>query len=178
MDVSAEGSIPREISEIECSTFTAQVACRRAMNKMASAEVVLRRRKWTFREKMDLPGTAYLYTLATQTVTFVGFSVLIIIPRQAFGGGLSPLEINPDHAHIYPTRFYRGGGIDIAPTTGAVRLAGFGDLAVMQPGNVGSSIYFRGDLSVTAESRLRSVDAYRDLGRCDRADTYLDHALL
>lgn len=42
---------------------------------------------------MELPGAAYLYTLATLAVTFVGFSVLIIMLRQAFGGGLSPLEI-------------------------------------------------------------------------------------
>src|SRR5215469_9139208 len=85
---------------------------------------------------------------------------------------------NPDHAHLYPTWVYRGGGIDIAPITCAVRLASFEDLAAMQPGNIDSSIYFRGDLTATAASRLRSVDAYRDLGRRDRADTYLDHALL
>jgi hypothetical protein len=42
---------------------------------------------------MELPGTAYLYTLATLAVTFVGFSALVILLRQAFGGGLSKLEI-------------------------------------------------------------------------------------
>ena len=42
---------------------------------------------------MELPGTAYLYTLATLAVTFVGFSVLVILLRQAFGGMLSNLEI-------------------------------------------------------------------------------------
>ena len=42
---------------------------------------------------MELPGTTYLYTLATLAVTFVGFSALVILLRQAFGGGLSKLEI-------------------------------------------------------------------------------------
>jgi hypothetical protein len=42
---------------------------------------------------MELPGTAYLYTLATLAVSFVGFSALVIMLRQAFGGGLSKLEI-------------------------------------------------------------------------------------
>ncbi len=42
---------------------------------------------------MELSGTAYLYTLATLAVTFVGFSALVILLRQAFGGALSDLEI-------------------------------------------------------------------------------------
>ena len=42
---------------------------------------------------MELPGATYLYTLATLSVTFVGFSALVILVRQAFGGELSKLEI-------------------------------------------------------------------------------------
>lgn len=42
---------------------------------------------------MELTGTTYLYTLATLAVTFVGFSALVILLRQAFGGSLSKLEI-------------------------------------------------------------------------------------
>lgn len=42
---------------------------------------------------MDLPGTAYLYTLAALSVTFVGFSALAIILRQTFGGEMSRLDI-------------------------------------------------------------------------------------
>jgi hypothetical protein len=42
---------------------------------------------------MELTGTAYLYTLATLAVTFVGFSALVILLRQSFGGSLSKLEI-------------------------------------------------------------------------------------
>jgi hypothetical protein len=42
---------------------------------------------------MDLPGASYLYTLATLSVTFVGFSALVIVLRQTFGGELSKLDI-------------------------------------------------------------------------------------
>jgi hypothetical protein len=42
---------------------------------------------------MDLPGSGYLYTLATLSVTFVGFSALVIVLRQTFGGELSKLDI-------------------------------------------------------------------------------------
>jgi hypothetical protein len=41
---------------------------------------------------MDLPGTAYLYTLATLMVTFAGFSALLLMIRQAAGAQLSPLD--------------------------------------------------------------------------------------
>jgi hypothetical protein len=42
---------------------------------------------------MELPGSAYLYTLATISVTFVGFSALVIILRQTLGGEMSKLDI-------------------------------------------------------------------------------------
>src|SRR5215475_11122794 len=42
---------------------------------------------------MDLAGSNYLYTLATLSVTFVGFSALVIVLRQTFGGELSKLDI-------------------------------------------------------------------------------------
>jgi hypothetical protein len=42
---------------------------------------------------MDLPGSTYLYTLAAVSVTFVGFSALVIVLRQTFGGTMSRLEI-------------------------------------------------------------------------------------
>jgi hypothetical protein len=42
---------------------------------------------------MELPGSVYLYTLATLAVTFVGFSAVVIFLRQAFGGEMSKLEI-------------------------------------------------------------------------------------
>jgi hypothetical protein len=42
---------------------------------------------------MDLPGTAYLYTLAALSVTFVGFSALVVVLRQSFGGEMSRLDI-------------------------------------------------------------------------------------
>ena len=41
---------------------------------------------------MELPGTAYLYTLATLMVTFAGFSALLLMIRQAAGAQLSRLD--------------------------------------------------------------------------------------
>lgn len=42
-----------------------------------------------------MPGavTAYLYTLATLAVSFVGFSALVIILRQTLGGEMSRLDV-------------------------------------------------------------------------------------
>ena len=42
---------------------------------------------------MELPGSTYLYTLAGISVSFVGFSALVIVLRQTFGGTMSRLEI-------------------------------------------------------------------------------------
>ena len=36
---------------------------------------------------MELPGSGYLYALATISVNFVGFSALLLVFRQAAGGG-------------------------------------------------------------------------------------------
>lgn len=41
---------------------------------------------------MELPGTAFLYTLSTLMVTFGGFSALLLIIRQTSGGQLSLLD--------------------------------------------------------------------------------------
>jgi hypothetical protein len=40
-----------------------------------------------------MPELTYLYTLASLSVTFVGFSALVIILRQAIGGEMSKLDI-------------------------------------------------------------------------------------
>jgi hypothetical protein len=42
---------------------------------------------------MELQGATYLFTLAGLSVTFVGFSALVIIIRQTLGGEMSRLEI-------------------------------------------------------------------------------------
>jgi hypothetical protein len=41
---------------------------------------------------MELPGAAYLNTLATLSITFVGFSALLIFFRQTAGGGMSKYD--------------------------------------------------------------------------------------
>jgi hypothetical protein len=42
---------------------------------------------------MELPGITYLYTLATVSITFVGFSTLFILVRQALGKTMSKFDI-------------------------------------------------------------------------------------
>ena len=41
---------------------------------------------------MEIPGAAYLNTLATLSITFVGFSALLIFFRQTAGGGMSKYD--------------------------------------------------------------------------------------
>ena len=42
---------------------------------------------------MDLAGSTYLYSLAAISITFVGFSTLVVVLRQTFGGTMSSLDI-------------------------------------------------------------------------------------
>ncbi len=42
---------------------------------------------------MELPGSNYLLTLATVSITFVGFSTVAVVFRQVQGAGLSEYEI-------------------------------------------------------------------------------------
>jgi hypothetical protein len=42
---------------------------------------------------MELTGASYLYTLATVSITYVGFTALIAILRQTLGGEVSELDI-------------------------------------------------------------------------------------
>ena len=42
---------------------------------------------------MELPGSAYLYTLATLAMTFAGFCAIVIVLRQTIGKGLSGFDI-------------------------------------------------------------------------------------
>jgi hypothetical protein len=43
---------------------------------------------------MELPGSTYLLTLATVSITFVGFSSIAVVFRQAQGANLSEYEIS------------------------------------------------------------------------------------
>ena len=42
---------------------------------------------------MELPGTSYLYTIATLSITYAGFAAVIIIFRQIIGGGVSNYDV-------------------------------------------------------------------------------------
>jgi uncharacterized membrane protein YhaH (DUF805 family) len=41
---------------------------------------------------MELQGSAYLYALATVSITFVGFSALLLVFRQTIGGRMTPYD--------------------------------------------------------------------------------------
>jgi len=41
---------------------------------------------------MELPGSSYLYALATVSITFAAFSALVLIFRQAMGSGVTEYE--------------------------------------------------------------------------------------
>ena len=42
---------------------------------------------------MELPGSSYLYALATISITYAGFAVLVTVFRQVMGGALSGFDI-------------------------------------------------------------------------------------
>ena len=44
-------------------------------------------------EAVELPGSNYLYTIATLSITYAGFAALIVIFRQIIGGGVSNYDI-------------------------------------------------------------------------------------
>jgi len=48
---------------------------------------------------MDIPGSAYLYTVAVLGMTFIGFSAIVMMLRQTLGLTLRPFDILI--AHIY-----------------------------------------------------------------------------
>jgi hypothetical protein len=54
-------------------------------------------------ETMDLPGEGYSYALATLSMTFAGFSAIVIVLRQTLGRPLSPF-------HLLVTRLYIESG--------------------------------------------------------------------
>src|SRR5262245_22252276 len=41
---------------------------------------------------MELPGANYLYALATISITFVGFSALLLVFRQTIGGKMTSYD--------------------------------------------------------------------------------------
>jgi hypothetical protein len=53
---------------------------------------------------MELPGSAYLYTLATLAMTFAGFCAIVIVLRQTAGRELSGF-------HLVLTRLYLESGL-------------------------------------------------------------------
>jgi hypothetical protein len=53
---------------------------------------------------MELPGSAYLYTLASLAMTFAGFCAIVIVLRQTAGKGISGF-------HLVLTRLYLESGL-------------------------------------------------------------------
>ena len=42
---------------------------------------------------MELPGSNYLYTIITVSITYAGFAALLMIFRQIIGGGMSSYDV-------------------------------------------------------------------------------------
>ena len=42
---------------------------------------------------MELPGSNYLYTITTVSITYAGFAALLMIFRQIIGGGISNYDV-------------------------------------------------------------------------------------
>src|SRR5690348_11423672 len=63
---------------------------------------------------MELPNSAYLYTLALIAVGYVGFSAIVLILRQSAGGGLSSLDTIV--ARLFMTRGFMITYLSLLPT--------------------------------------------------------------
>lgn len=53
----------------------------------------LRRKTGYGGEAMELPGSNYLYTIITVSITYAGFAALLMIFRQIIGGGVSNYDV-------------------------------------------------------------------------------------
>ena len=60
---------------------------------------------------MELPGTGYLYTLATVSITFVGFSALLFIYRQTVGSEVTRYDSYFLLSFIQPGFIVTGGAL-------------------------------------------------------------------
>jgi archaellum biogenesis protein FlaJ (TadC family) len=60
---------------------------------------------------MELPGANYLYALATISVTFVGFSALILVFRQTIGGKMTSYDSYFTLAFMQAGFIVAGGGL-------------------------------------------------------------------
>ena len=60
---------------------------------------------------MDLPGANYLYALATISVTFVGFSALLLVFRETIGGKLTGYDSYFTLSFMQAGFIVTGGGL-------------------------------------------------------------------
>jgi hypothetical protein len=51
-------------------------------------------------QMMDLPGSAFLYTVATLAMTFVGFCAVVLVLRQARAEKATDLQLMHSHGYI------------------------------------------------------------------------------
>lgn len=49
---------------------------------------------------MELPGSGFLYTLATLAMTFVGFCAIVLVFRQSMGAQASPFHRYASYVYI------------------------------------------------------------------------------
>jgi hypothetical protein len=60
---------------------------------------------------MDLPGESYLYALATISITFVGFSALLLVFRETIGGKLTGYDSYFTLSFMQAGFIVTGGGL-------------------------------------------------------------------
>ena len=60
---------------------------------------------------MELPGSGYLYALATVAITFVGFSALLLVFRQSLGSGVTKYDAYFMLSFIQPNFIVTGGAL-------------------------------------------------------------------
>jgi hypothetical protein len=60
---------------------------------------------------MDLPGANYLYALATISITFVGFSALLLVFRETIGGKLTGYDSYFTLSFMQAGFIVTGGGL-------------------------------------------------------------------
>jgi hypothetical protein len=128
---------------------------------------------------MELPGTAYLFTLATLSMTFVGFCAIVIVFRQTIKGGVR-LACRAN-ATLYRDRILGCRIQHAAPVAGFVRLAacrglahlqhchrsGDGELRRSVPKATPSNYCPAGAASAMVANRYRLLARYRrSVGQC------------
>jgi hypothetical protein len=72
---------------------------RESLRHFLGQQIFAKYAKVNYGVTMELPGTAYLYTIAVLGMTFIGFSAIVMLLRQTLGRKLRPFDVL--FAHVY-----------------------------------------------------------------------------